>query len=65
MNILKNNTIAIDDDLPDTGIGIEYERMLPPIFIRSPQYGTRSSIVIMIDKEFRVERKTVDLYNIK
>ena len=62
MNILKNNTIAIDDDLPDTGIGIEYERMLSPIFIRSPQYGTRSSIVIMIDKELNVTF-IEDIYN--
>jgi uncharacterized protein with NRDE domain len=30
--------------LPDTGIGIELERLLAPVFVRgSPQYGTRAS----------------------
>ena len=32
-----------DTDLPDTGIGIDLERRLAPIFIRGEAYGTRAS----------------------
>lgn len=40
---------AADADLPDTGIGIERERTLSPIFIATPEgrYGTRCSTVIV------------------
>ena len=48
-NILKNNSIAKDEDLPDTKVGIELERLLSPIFIESPQYGTRAMTVITVD----------------
>ena len=40
--------------LPDTGVGTELERILSPIFIASPGYGTRSSTVIMVDQEGNV-----------
>jgi len=39
-----------DSDLPDTGIGLEWERTLSPVFISSPVYGTRASSVIFIDR---------------
>ncbi len=32
-----------DDELPDTGVGLELERRLAPIFIRGETYGTRAS----------------------
>ena len=37
-----------DHQLPDTGMGIEWERILAPIFISSPTYGTRSSSLVCI-----------------
>lgn len=40
-----------DDQLPDTGFGRDWERILAPIFITSPGYGTRSSTIILIDRE--------------
>ena len=43
-----------DDELPDTGVGLEWERVLSPIFIESPLYGTRSSTVLIVDSEGRV-----------
>jgi uncharacterized protein with NRDE domain len=52
--ILEDRTPAKDEDLPDTGIGLEWERLLSPIFITSPRYGTRSSAVLRIDQEDRV-----------
>ncbi|RLL44921.1 NRDE family protein [Oceanobacillus piezotolerans] len=45
---------APDHMLPDTGVGIELERMLSPLFITSPEYGTRSSTVLLIDKNNNV-----------
>jgi uncharacterized protein with NRDE domain len=48
--MLRDRTIGDDDQLPDTGIGVEWERILSPIFIMSPTYGTRSSTLILIDQ---------------
>jgi uncharacterized protein with NRDE domain len=42
-----------DPILPDTGVGPAWERLLSPLFIVSPQYGTRSSTVILIDRQQR------------
>lgn len=52
--ILADQTTPDDKSLPDTGVGLEWERMLSPIFITSKIYGTRSSTLIMIDKSNRV-----------
>jgi len=45
---------AADDQLPDTGVGLERERVLSSMFIKSPGYGTRCSTVIFIDNENHV-----------
>lgn len=52
--ILADRTIAPDPLLPETGVGIELERLLSPLFISAPTYGTRSSTVILIDREGEV-----------
>jgi uncharacterized protein with NRDE domain len=49
--ILNDGSIAPDDQLPDTGVGITRERALSAMFIKSPGYGTRSSTVILADYE--------------
>ncbi len=49
--ILADRTVAPDEFLPDTGVGIELERLLSPLFTAAPSYGTRSSTVILIDRE--------------
>ena len=49
--ILNDRSKPEDSELPDTGIGLEWERILSSIFITSPIYGTRSSSVIMIDRK--------------
>ncbi|MFO0592622.1 MAG: NRDE family protein [Polyangiaceae bacterium] len=43
-----------DADLPDTGVGLALERVLSPMFIRSPGYGTRCTSALLIDREGRV-----------
>lgn len=52
--ILADRTFAPDHLLPDTGVGMKRERLLSPLFIASPDYGTRSSTIILIDRENRV-----------
>jgi len=37
--------------LPDTGIGPERERLLSPIFIADEVYGTRSTTVLLVDRD--------------
>jgi uncharacterized protein with NRDE domain len=48
--ILADRSVFADALLPDTGIGLDWERILSPIFVNSQTYGTRSSTVVMIDK---------------
>jgi uncharacterized protein with NRDE domain len=52
--ILTDRTIADDQYLPDTGVGLDWERILSPIFIVSPTYGTRSSTIVLIDAQDHV-----------
>lgn len=52
--LLADRTRPPDDRLPDTGVGLEWERVLSPLFIESPVYGTRSSTVLLIDRRGEV-----------
>jgi uncharacterized protein with NRDE domain len=49
--LLGDATPAADDELPDTGIGLEWERVLSPIHIRTDRYGTRCSTVLLVDHQ--------------
>ncbi|MBK7555806.1 MAG: NRDE family protein [Flavobacteriales bacterium] len=59
-NVLLDRSIAPDEQLPDTGIGIERERALSPAFISTTGYGTRCSTVVMFgaDGRIRFEERT-------
>lgn len=46
---------APDGDLPDTGVGLDYERLLSPPCIVHPEYGTRASTVILIGTDGETE----------
>lgn len=50
-DLLSDRTLASDDELPDTGIGLERERLLSPIFIETPIYGTRCSTVVRLNAD--------------
>lgn len=54
LHLLQDRTSAEEADLPDTGVGADWERVLSPIFISTPAYGTRSSTALTIDCEGRV-----------
>ena len=49
-DLLTDESVAQDSELPDTGVGIELERSLSPLFIKMTNYGTRSSTVLLMDK---------------
>lgn len=51
--LLADQTLAADDELPDTGLGLERERLLSSVFVRTPTYGTRSSTVVMLHNDLR------------
>ena len=46
--MLADRVVAADDDLPDTGVGAERERLLSPPFIATDVYGTRASTVLTV-----------------
>ena len=46
---LADTTPAPDARLPDTGVGLELERVLSPPFVRGARYGTRCSTVVLVD----------------
>jgi uncharacterized protein with NRDE domain len=67
--LLSDRAIAADADLPDTGIGLERERMLSPIFITTPEgrYGTRCSTIVLGERvqarwRLSVAERTHDRY---
>jgi uncharacterized protein with NRDE domain len=47
LELLRDETQPNDEDLPDTGIGLDLERRLAPIFIRGEKYGTRASSLVV------------------
>jgi uncharacterized protein with NRDE domain len=51
-----------DAELPDTGVGVERERMLAPRMIVAPVYGTRSSSVMVLrqDGSVRYDERSFD-----
>ena len=48
LELLQNDNQADDNSLPNTGVGINLEKMLSPLFIKSPAYGTRASTIVRI-----------------
>lgn len=51
-----------EDDLPDTGLDDDVERMLSSAFIAGSRYGTRSSTLVMVSRQDEVyfEERTYD-----
>lgn len=49
LDALGDDTGSADSELPDTGVGLEWERRLAPAFIRGATYGTRCSSVLIAD----------------
>ncbi|MFP3998704.1 MAG: NRDE family protein [Desulfobacterales bacterium] len=54
LDLLFDTTPAPDSELPDTGVNLQWERMLSPVFVTGTEYGTRSSSVILADRHGRL-----------
>ncbi len=48
--ILSDSTLSPDDQLPETGLDYEREKIISSIFIKTEEYGTRCSTVVTVDK---------------
>jgi uncharacterized protein with NRDE domain len=48
LDAFTDETVAPDDALPDTGVGVEVERQLSPVFVRGARYGTRATTLIAL-----------------
>ncbi|MEA1962079.1 MAG: NRDE family protein [Bacillota bacterium] len=42
-------------NLPQTGVSLEMEKMLAPMYVMSPHYGTRTTTVLLVDRKHRVQ----------
>lgn len=45
-DLLGDQTIVADADLPKTGVPLEWERLLSAVFVKSESYGTRASTLV-------------------
>lgn len=55
LGALRDRTPAADDQLPDTGMGLERERLVSAPFIVDPVYGTRSASVVLVGRDGTVQ----------
>lgn len=53
MEFLYDTEIATEN-LPSTGVPLELERALSSMFIKTPNYGSRCSTVVLVDKQNHV-----------
>ena len=53
--LMRNCQQATQKELPDTGIALEWEQLLSSIFIVSKEYGTRSTTILMQNKNGDVQ----------
>ena len=49
--LLADAQPAEDPRLPKTGVSLDWERALSPIFIRTATYGTRASTLVRLGRE--------------
>ncbi len=49
--LLRDKMLAADTELPQTGVSLEWERMLSATFVTSEHYGTRACSVITIQRK--------------
>lgn len=61
-DIMNNGKRAADEELPESGVGIEWERLLSSAFVSGDDYGTRSSTIFLVNRHNRLklEERTYD-----
>ncbi|MCW9051380.1 MAG: NRDE family protein [Motiliproteus sp.] len=55
LNLLSDRHQPLDSELPDTGVPMEWERLLASSFICSEDYGTRASSALLWRKDGEIE----------
>lgn len=50
LDVLRDKTRASDDQLPDTGIGLNRERALSAPFVATTDYGTRACSIVRVGR---------------
>ena len=53
-SLMNDKTLAEDEQLPDTGIGYEKEKLLSSLYIDMPGYGTRNTTILLKDNQGNV-----------
>ena len=53
LHLLRDEHRAPDEQLPKTGVSLEWERLLSSAFVRAREYGTRCSTIIRIEPKGR------------
>ena len=53
--LLQSRHQATDQQLPDTGVGLAWERLLSSQFIHSPDYGTRCTTALLFHRSGKIE----------
>jgi len=51
LELLQDDGIHPDEHLPQTGVPLDWERLLSSAFVKSPDYGTRSSTVLCVGQD--------------
>ncbi|MCB9235427.1 MAG: NRDE family protein [Bacteroidia bacterium] len=51
---LADGSLAPDEELPHTGVPLEWERQLSAMFIKMPKYGTRVTSALLVDQGGKV-----------
>lgn len=53
--VLADQDMVPDENLPETGVALAWERVLSAVFVRSPTYGTRASTLLTCDHRGTVQ----------
>lgn len=59
LGVVSDRTPAPDEALPDTGVGLALERLLSPLFVATPAYGTCCQTALLVDREGWTEMREV------
>jgi uncharacterized protein with NRDE domain len=54
LGLLRDDRVPRDEELPRTGVSLEWERLLSSAFIVDDNYGTRSSTILTVDRNGQV-----------
>lgn len=50
-DLLRDDAVHPDEALPRTGVSLEWERLLSAAFVKSADYGTRSSTILIVSRD--------------